>query len=209
MMTRMFGFCPAAGVAGAGVCWACAVVPATVASATAVPESSMSLRLTPAVPRSRTSGLSGRSSLMPHVLLNVADAANPMVRARRSSSSRSSCRRRSSPRCGASSSALSSLPTATGGRRRTRARRRCGGRSARSARPSPAVVHCSIWRSPSELPNAMIGRRPMNRLMPTGLPGPSSTNSTSGSFIEHRLAVAHLEARARRLLPTTCSGGMP
>ena len=69
------------------------------------------------------------------------------------------------------------------GRRRIRARRRCGGRGRRSARPSPAVVHCSICRSPSELPKAKIGRRPMKRLMPTGLPGPSSMNSTLGSFI--------------------------
>ena len=55
--------------------------------------------------------------------------------------------------------------------------------------PLPAAVHCSICRSPSELPKAKIGRRPMKRLMPTGLPGPSSMNSTFGSLHQHRLAV--------------------
>ncbi len=34
--------------------------------------------------------------------------------------------------------------------------------------PSPAAVHCSICKSPSELPKATIGRRPMNLWMPTG-----------------------------------------
>jgi hypothetical protein len=34
--------------------------------------------------------------------------------------------------------------------------------------PSPAAVHFSICWSPSEFPKARIGRRPMNRLMPTG-----------------------------------------
>ena len=43
--------------------------------------------------------------------------------------------------------------------------------------PPPATVHCRICRSPSELPKAKIGCRPMKRLMPTGLPGPSSMNS--------------------------------
>ena len=31
--------------------------------------------------------------------------------------------------------------------------------------PVPAVVHCSICRSPSELPNAAIGRRPICRFI--------------------------------------------
>src|SRR5262245_50215131 len=44
------------------------------------------------------------------------------------------------------------------------------------------TVHSGICWSPSELPNAKVGRRPMKRLMPTGLPGPSSTNSTFASF---------------------------
>ena len=41
--------------------------------------------------------------------------------------------------------------------------------------PAPAVVHWSICRSPSELPNAITGRRPIICWMPTGFPGPSST----------------------------------
>ena len=35
--------------------------------------------------------------------------------------------------------------------------------------PSPAAVHWSIWWSPSELPKASKGRRPMNFWMATGL----------------------------------------
>jgi len=31
------------------------------------------------------------------------------------------------------------------------------------------LVHCSISRSPSELPNAAIGRRPMASLIATGV----------------------------------------
>ncbi len=46
--------------------------------------------------------------------------------------------------------------------------------------------------APSGQPNAMIGRRPMNRLMPTGLPGPSSTNSTFGSLIRTGLPSASI-----------------
>ena len=38
------------------------------------------------------------------------------------------------------------------------------------ASATAAAVHCSISRSPSELPKAKIGRRPMKRLMSTGLP---------------------------------------
>ena len=80
---------------------------------------------------------------------------------------------------------------------------------ARSARPRPAVVYCSICRSPSELPKAMIGRRPMKRLMPTGLPGPSSMNSTFGSLISTGLPSFRISNFTTPLLPTTCSGGMP
>ena len=52
------------------------------------------------------------------------------------------------------------------------------------------------------------GRRPMKRLMPTGLPGPSSMNSTLGSLIS-----TGLPSRSSYFMtpeePTTCSGGMP
>ena len=44
--------------------------------------------------------------------------------------------------------------------------------------PIPRGVHCSISRSPSELPKAAIGRRPMCSLMPTGLPALSSMKSS-------------------------------
>jgi hypothetical protein len=37
--------------------------------------------------------------------------------------------------------------------------------------PVPAAVHSSIGWPPSELQKANTGRRPMKRLMPTGLPG--------------------------------------
>ena len=40
-----------------------------------------------------------------------------------------------------------------------------------------------------------IGRRPMCRWMPTGLPALSSMKLISGSFTSDRLAVAHLELR--------------
>src|SRR6478609_1039574 len=36
--------------------------------------------------------------------------------------------------------------------------------------PVPAVVHCSICRSPSELPNEKIGRRPSSAGPPVGEP---------------------------------------
>ena len=78
------------------------------------------------------------------------------------------------------------------GRRPTRVRRRCGGSARRSRAPSPAVVHSSIWKSPSELPKAAMGRRPMCWLMPTGLPSLSSMKFDLGQPHQHRLAVAHL-----------------
>ncbi len=51
-------------------------------------------------------------------------------------------------------------------------------RTSPSRRPGSPVVHCSICKSPSELPKARIGRRPMWRWMPTGLPSLSSTNAS-------------------------------
>ena len=47
--------------------------------------------------------------------------------------------------------------------------------------PPLIVVHCSISRSPSELPKAAIGRRPMASLIATGLPALSSMKLASGS----------------------------
>ena len=55
------------------------------------------------------------------------------------------------------------------------------------------MVHWSICRSPSELPKAKIGRRPINWLIPTGLPGPSLTKSILGSLTQDGDAVAHFE----------------
>ena len=56
---------------------------------------------------------------------------------------------------------------------------------------------------------AMMGCRPMKRLMPTGLPGPSSTNSTFGSFNKTGGLSPCSSNFVTPLLPTTCSGGMP
>jgi hypothetical protein len=46
-------------------------------------------------------------------------------------------------------------------------------------------------------------------LMPTGLPGPSSMNSTFASFISSGLPSAPLSNFTTPEEPTTCSGGMP
>src|SRR5215211_4901988 len=63
-------------------------------------------------------------------------------------------------------------------------------------------------RSPSELPNAAIGRRPMYSLMPTGLPSLSSMK-----FISGRRTSVGLPSRISNFVlidePTTCSGGTP
>ena len=61
-----------------------------------------------------------------------------------------------------------------------------------------SVVHCSISRSPSELPNAAIGRRPMCSLMPTGLPALSSMKLISGSRNSVGAPSLHLEPRLDR-----------
>ena len=66
-------------------------------------------------------------------------------------------------------------------------------------RPVPAAVHCSIWWSPSEFPNARIGRRPMKRCMPTGLPALSSTRLTLGSFTSTVL-ISNVEDYTRAIL---------
>ena len=87
---------------------------------------------------------------------------------------------------------------ATCGRRRTRARRRCGGRSGRSAGPRRAVVHCSICRSPSELPNAMIGPAADEPVDADRLAGAVVDENDLGLLDQDRLAVAHLELRSRR-----------
>ena len=63
----------------------------------------------------------------------------------------------------------------------------------REACAVPAVAHCSICRSPSELPNAAIGRRPMCRWIPTGLPSLSSIRSSSGSLMSTGLPSSDLE----------------
>jgi hypothetical protein len=48
----------------------------------------------------------------------------------------------------------------------------------------------------------------MKRLIPTGLPGPSSTNSIFGS-LRRTGPLARISNFVTPLLPTTCSGGMP
>ena len=75
--------------------------------------------------------------------------------------------------------------------------------------PLPAAVHSSICWSPSELPKAKTGRRPMNWLMPTALPGPSSMNMTFGSFTSTGVPSGRSSYRVTPEEPTTCSGGMP
>jgi hypothetical protein len=50
---------------------------------------------------------------------------------------------------------------------------------------------CNIPRSPSELPSATIGRRPMYSLMPTWLAGPAVDSPQQAEKL--RLAIAHLE----------------
>src|SRR5215813_450137 len=71
--------------------------------------------------------------------------------------------------------------------------------------PSPAAVHWRICRSPSELPNASTGRRPMNFWMFTGLARAVVDEVDLRLAKERRLAVlAELvrghEARAHDLL---------
>src|SRR5207249_10254603 len=73
--------------------------------------------------------------------------------------------------------------------------------------PSPALVHSSICRSPSEFPNAAIGRRPICIWMPTGLPPLSSLKLNSGTFMRTGLPSRNSKF-SLPLLPTICSGGM-
>ena len=63
---------------------------------------------------------------------------------------------------------------------------------AHEARAAAAAVHSSICWSPSEFPNAKIAAW-MKRLMPTGLPGPSSTNSILESFTSTGLPLRQLK----------------
>jgi hypothetical protein len=65
----------------------------------------------------------------------------------------------------------------------------------------------SICWSPSELPNANTGRRPMNWLMPTGLPASSSTSATLASLTSTGVPSRNSNL-VTPVLPTTCSGGM-
>ena len=74
--------------------------------------------------------------------------------------------------------------------------------------PSPAAVHCSICRSPSELPKAAIGRRPMKRVDADRFARLVVYEVDLRQPHEHRPAVAHLES-VLMLDPMTCSGGMP
>src|SRR5205814_2115846 len=71
-----------------------------------------------------------------------------------------------------------------------------------------AGVRSSICWSPSEFPNAAMGRRPMCELMPTGLPVLSSMKFISGNRMSTGLPSRH-SYFVLMLLPTTCSGGMP
>ena len=139
----------------------------------------------------------------------AADCGSSWRSAGRRSSSRPSCRRPSSPWPAPRRAPCRACRCATRGRRPTRARRRVVDDRARSAGRLPAVVHCSICRSPSELPNAAIGRRPMCCWMPTGLPvlvvdevrPPAACTSTGLPSRSSNFVLP--------LLPTTCSGGMP
>ena len=74
--------------------------------------------------------------------------------------------------------------------------------------PEPAAVHSSICWSPSELPKAAMGRRPMKVSMPTGLPGLSSMKLICGRrmMTGPPFCVSNC---VFMVLPTTCSGGMP
>jgi len=74
--------------------------------------------------------------------------------------------------------------------------------------PSPAAVHCSICKSPSELPNAAMGLRPMCMLIATGLPTLSSMKFNSGSRVSTG-PPGSISNLVTILLPTTCSGGIP
>jgi hypothetical protein len=56
-----------------------------------------------------------------------------------------------------------------------------------------SVADCSISRSPSELPKAAIGRRPMYSLIPTGLPSLSSIKFDGGEAEYRWYAIAHDE----------------
>ena len=98
----------------------------------------------------------------------------------RSLSSQPSCRRPASPRRRLVQRLVELADMGRAGRRPIRARRRCGGRSARSAGRHPAAVHCSICRSPSELPEAKIGPPADEAVDADRLAGPSSTNSIFG-----------------------------
>src|SRR5215210_300575 len=60
------------------------------------------------------------------------------------------------------------------------------------------VIHCNISRSPSELPKAAIGSRPMCSLMPTGFPALSSMKFISGKRNRTGSAITHFEPRLDR-----------
>jgi hypothetical protein len=49
----------------------------------------------------------------------------------------------------------------------------------------------------------------MNRSMPTGLPGPSSTRSIFGSRISRGRWSFPSSNLVMKVVPTTCSGGIP
>ena len=70
------------------------------------------------------------------------------------------------------------------------------------------VVVCSIARSPSELPNAAMGTRPITWSMPTALPGPSSSSMSFGSAVSVAAPPSNVYF-ASNDVPITCSGGMP
>ena len=108
-----------------------------------------------------------------------------------------SCRPRVQPRRCASSSALSSRPIVRFPVIGVFAHRVGVVHDAHETRAAarPRSIAASAGRRRS-CRRRRIGRRPMNLLMPTGLPALSSMNSISGSLHQHRLAVgAHLELR--------------
>ena len=74
--------------------------------------------------------------------------------------------------------------------------------------PRPDVTHSSISKSPSELPNAAIGRRPITWWISIGFPALSSMKSTSARRASMGTPFWTSDVTLA-LLPTTCSGGMP
>src|SRR4051794_40791537 len=67
-------------------------------------------------------------------------------------------------------------------------------RTSTASRPGP-WAYSSISRSPSELPNAATGRRPITRLIPSGLPPLVVDQEYLGQLHQHRLAVAEFVPR--------------